>query len=233
MKPRYYVKAWQENDWWLARVVAASDGADPIPLNALTQARTVTKIESMARDLVATILDDDESNFEVELQYVLPDDLSTLLCEAKGARAWLDAAQELWQERSVTAARALTSQGYSLREAATLLELSHQRVDQLVGDPAVRERRNVLALELKSNWHAGGYGRRGSPAPPQDVDLLVVVHNMAEPDEQRTARSDLVYAQLKEYLSKVLSDLATCGPDAGGPQVEQEGKRRPAQPVKE
>ncbi len=29
MKPRYYVKAWQENDWWLARVVAASDGADP------------------------------------------------------------------------------------------------------------------------------------------------------------------------------------------------------------
>src|SRR6266542_3208047 len=155
MKPRYYVKAWQENDWWLARVVAASDGADPIPLNALTQARTVTKIESMARDLVATILDDDESNFEVELQYVLPDDLSELLCEARGARAWLDAAQELWQERSATAARALADKGYSLRETATLLGLSHQRVDQLLGGDVDRERSNVWAFQLKSSAPAG------------------------------------------------------------------------------
>jgi hypothetical protein len=107
MKPTYEVKVWQEDDWWLARVVSASDGADPSPLNALTQARTLTKIGPMARDLVATILDAEEDTFDIVLDYVLPDDVGELLCQARGARAWLDAAQELWQERSAIAARAL------------------------------------------------------------------------------------------------------------------------------
>jgi hypothetical protein len=70
VKPKYEVKVWQEDDWWLARVVGASEGADTSPLNALTQARA---IESMARDLVATILDAEETSFEVDLDYVLPD----------------------------------------------------------------------------------------------------------------------------------------------------------------
>src|SRR5262249_27864754 len=132
MKPTYEVRAWQEDGWWLARVVDASDGANPAPLNALTQARTLTKIEQMARDLVATILDVDEDTFAVQTEYVLPDEVDALVCEANGARAWLDAAQALWQERSAAAARVLADQGFSLRETAKLLGLSYQRVDQLL-----------------------------------------------------------------------------------------------------
>ena len=60
MTTTYQVSAWQEEGWWLARVVAASDGADATPLNALTQARSLAKIDPMARDLIATILDADE-----------------------------------------------------------------------------------------------------------------------------------------------------------------------------
>lgn len=132
MKPVYRTKVWQEGDWWLARVMSASEGADQTPLNALTQARTLSRIDQMSRDLIATILDADEADFDVDPSYELPDDLGDLLCEAKGARAWLEAAQDLWSERASITAHALTEKGYSLRETATLLGLSHQRVDQLL-----------------------------------------------------------------------------------------------------
>jgi hypothetical protein len=72
MKPIYQVKVWQDEDWWLARVVDASDGAEAAPLNALTQASGLKRIESMARDLIATILDTDEAMFDLDFDYVLP-----------------------------------------------------------------------------------------------------------------------------------------------------------------
>src|SRR5262249_50295845 len=111
--PAYQMKAWQEEGWWLARVTGVSDGADPAPLHALTQARSLGRIEAMGRDLIATGLDADEASFDVEMEYVLPGDAGELVCQARGARAWLEAAQELWHERSAAAARALAGRGYS------------------------------------------------------------------------------------------------------------------------
>jgi hypothetical protein len=146
MKPTYQVRVWQEDGWWLARVIAASDGADPAPLNALTQARGVAKIESMGRDLIATILDASEDAYDVEFEYQLSGESGELVCQAKGARAWLDAAQDLWQERSAAAVKALTAEGYSLRETATLLGLSHQRVDQILGHHFDRKPSNLVVF---------------------------------------------------------------------------------------
>jgi hypothetical protein len=120
----------------------ASDGDDASPLNALTQARSLAKIESLGRDLIATILDADEDAFDVAFEYVLPGESGDLVCQARGARAWLDAAQDLWQERSAAAAKALAEEGYSLRETAALLGLSHQRVDQILGS-SERKQSNV------------------------------------------------------------------------------------------
>jgi hypothetical protein len=113
-------------------VVGASDGADATPLNALTHARTLTKIEQTARDLVATILDAEEDTFELELEYILPKELEAVVCEAIGARTWLDAAQELWQDHSSVAVRALTAQGFSLRETAKLLGIGDHPVELLL-----------------------------------------------------------------------------------------------------
>ena len=121
IKPMYEVRAWREQGWWLARVMAACGGADLTPLNATTHARTLTTIEQAARDLVATILDVDEAAFEVDVEYVLPAEIETLVCEAIGARTWLDAANDLWQEHSTVAMHALTSEGFSQAEAAQLL----------------------------------------------------------------------------------------------------------------
>jgi DnaJ-domain-containing protein 1 len=146
MKPTYQVRIWHEDGWWLARVMAASEGADASPLNALTQARSLARIESMGRDLIATILDAGEDTFDVEFDYLLPGDSGDLVCQAKGARAWLEAAQDLWQQRSAAAARALAGEGYSLRETAALLGLSHQRVDQILGSHADRRHSSTVVI---------------------------------------------------------------------------------------
>jgi hypothetical protein len=126
MKPTYEVRAWREHGWWLARVVAASAGAETTPVNAVAHARTMLRIEEAARDLVATILDVRESAFELEIEYLLPAELETLVCEAIGARTWLDAAQELWAEHSTLAVQTLLGYGFSPRETAKLLGLGDE-----------------------------------------------------------------------------------------------------------
>ena len=132
MKPTYEVRAWPEDGWWLARIVGASGRADLTPVNALTHARNLATIEQVVRDLVAMILDVAEDTFDVEVEYVLPRDIDLLVCEAIGAQTWLEAARELFRERTSAAARALSDQGFSRREAATLLGLSDRRLDQLL-----------------------------------------------------------------------------------------------------
>jgi hypothetical protein len=128
-KPTYEVRAWRERGWWLARVVGASEGADAAPINAVGHARTLTTVKQAARDVVATILDVGDDAFDVELEYVLPPVIETVVCEAIGARTWLDAARDLWREHSTVAIRALTAQGLSMPEIATLLGLPEQWAD--------------------------------------------------------------------------------------------------------
>lgn len=61
----YKVRIWQEDDWWLARVVDCNEAADPAPVNRVTQSRTPGTIYDMVRDLITTILDDETAVFEV------------------------------------------------------------------------------------------------------------------------------------------------------------------------
>jgi hypothetical protein len=210
MKPTYQVRVWQEDDWWLARVVGASEDAGPAPLNAVTQARSLARIEPMGRDLIATILDADDADFEVELEYVLPDDVDELVCQAKGARAWLDAAQDMWQEQSTLAARALTSKGYSLRETAALLGLSHQRVDQLLGGHADHEPSQVLILQCKSNPNAGSRHSSTTAGSPGVDALLVVRRNQVAHGQLATILYDEnVDEKFRERFQVLASEMAS------------------------
>ncbi|HEY2442359.1 MAG TPA: hypothetical protein VGI31_04435 [Streptosporangiaceae bacterium] len=214
MTPVYQLRVWEEDGWWLARVISASQNADPAPLNALTQARSLARIESMGRDLIATILDAAEETFQIDVQFILPDDASDHVCEAKAARAWLDSAQELWLERSAGAARALAGKGYSLRETATLLGLSHQRVDQLLVDHVGEVRSNIVLVESRS-WHLPG------PPVPSDVDaLLVIRRNSAERGTAATSPVDTWVKLLRDRFTALFlaeesrspgpSDAAEC-----------------------
>ncbi len=134
MKPSYDIRAWQQDGWWLARVVGASDGADATPVNALTHARTLTRIEQVARDLVATILDAREESFDIELEYLLQPELDALVCAAIGAQTWLDAARDLSYECSAAAVAALTEQGFSPADTAKLLGLGGDDLARLLAE---------------------------------------------------------------------------------------------------
>jgi hypothetical protein len=186
----------------LAVVVDASDGADAAPLNALTQARSLPRIDPMARDLIATILDADEETFDIKVVYYLPADVSDLVNEAKGAREWADAAQELWHERSAVAAEALAERGYSLRETATLLGLSHQRVDQILGSNIDREGPNSSVSSSPDRLHADiGW--------PNDVQCLVVFRNFLVHDKRSDSPDEHLVAQIRGKLRALAEKAAS------------------------
>lgn len=203
MKPTYQVKVWPDEDWWLAQVIAASEGTDTTPLNALTQARSLAKVDSMARDLIATILDADEEDFAVDFVYQLPDDINEVVCQARGAREWADAAQELWQDRSTIAARALAEKGYSLRETATLLGLSHQRVDQLLASPVERE----LMRSMLVYWCDLHRDREDVPWPKQSAQAVLVFR--AAHDHGREALGDDEAARARDSFRAFACELAS------------------------
>jgi hypothetical protein len=128
-RPSYEVRAWREYGWWTARVVGAGDGADPAPVHAVGHARTLDTIDRVARDVVATILGVTPDTFDIELEYVLPPGLDAVVCEAIGALTWLEAARDLWRERSTVAIRTLAAEGLTVRETATLLGLNELGAD--------------------------------------------------------------------------------------------------------
>ena len=175
MTPSYELRVWPEGDWWLARVVGASDGADPTPLNALTQARS----------------------------------------QAKSARTWLGAAQQLWQERATVAARTLAGQGYSLREVAVLLGLSHQRVDQLLGGHADDEQTSTVVVHFPG--HANSGNDQAAPSESPNIDALLVIRGLSARDPETTFSGSELEAQLREQATSFLQDLASrTAPDPPG-----------------
>jgi hypothetical protein len=125
-KPCYDVRAWREKGWWLARVVAARHDAPQTPLDSVAHARTMAGVEQAARDLIAVILDVADHTFDVEVEFLLPDEVESVVFEALGARIWLEAAQDLWDQHSATAIRSLTRNGFTPAETAMLLGLAEE-----------------------------------------------------------------------------------------------------------
>lgn len=215
MKPTYEIRAWQEGDWWLARVVGASDGAGGAPLNGLTQARTLIQVEPMARDLIATILDTEQGTFDITVDYVLPEDAGDLVRQARAARACAGAARELWQDRSTVAARALADHGYSLRETAALLGISHQRVDQLLGSVMERAFAESLADRLV----------RTGPVSAQGVNVLFMVYRSTGQAEERPFLAEMDQRFREEAGAALLAWESRIGGGHPGRQEPGEGLR--------
>lgn len=128
-QPTYEVRAWREHGWWTARVVGCGAGTSTAPIGSVSRTRTLDALEPSARAAVAGILGVSPDAFDLELEYVLPPAVDLVVCEAIGARTWLEAAQDLWRERSTVAVRTLTAEGLTIREAATLLGLNELGAD--------------------------------------------------------------------------------------------------------
>ncbi|MEU1886994.1 type II toxin-antitoxin system HicB family antitoxin [Micromonospora sp. WMMD987] len=92
-----------------------------------SQARRLDQVEDMAREAVALMLDVSPRSFEVEVR----PEISAEVAAARQARAKLVEAERSAERATVDAAKTLLEQGYTVRDAGSLLGISPQRVSQL------------------------------------------------------------------------------------------------------
>ncbi len=124
MRSSYTVSAERNGEWWAITV-------DELR-GVFSQARRLTQVESMARDAIALFLDVPADSFDLSVREKLAPDVALVVAAAKEARAAAIAHQEVASERSRAAARTLAAQGLAQRDIGRLLDLSHQRVAQLL-----------------------------------------------------------------------------------------------------
>jgi hypothetical protein len=126
MKPRktYQVVVEREPGWWIVQIPE---------LDLTTQARRLGDVEKNAREAIAALLDLGTMTFDLE-QSVRPP--GAVVRELDEARALMDRAASLREESADRIGQAVDKLikdfGLTMREAGKLLDLSHQRIAQLV-----------------------------------------------------------------------------------------------------
>ena len=119
----YSAKAVREGTWWTITVPE---------LNAVTQARHVREIGTMATGLVAALLDLDEGEAQVNVTIDLPESVVAAWTEAERLQSEVDVAQRRAAELRRVAVRMLIGEGHlSQAEVGVLLGVTPQRVQQL------------------------------------------------------------------------------------------------------
>lgn len=121
---RYTARARRSGTWWAIDV--------PELPGVYSQARRLDRVEPMARDAIALFLDVDPATLDIRVETNLPSDLRRDVDTVGRLRAEADRLQA----ESSGALRHLTHEllgrGLSVRDAAVILGISHQRVSQLV-----------------------------------------------------------------------------------------------------
>ncbi|WP_394253541.1 hypothetical protein [Arthrobacter pityocampae] len=112
----------RQGKWWVIEIPE---------LGHTTRARTVVEIQDVATGLAAVIRDVDPSEVQVNVAVDTPE-----LPEAtwREAREKTQQAQQLTREAAAASREVVTSlrsSGYTLRDIAAILGISHQRVSQL------------------------------------------------------------------------------------------------------
>lgn len=126
-KKRYTARYSLEDGDWLVEI-------DEIP-QVHTFGKTLAKARAHIRDALALWLQvDDAATLNLAERFEgLPDNLMDVVARANATRAQANELSERAQELTATAAQILvTDLGMTVRDAAQLLHVSHQRVQQLV-----------------------------------------------------------------------------------------------------
>lgn len=123
VRPTYTAIIEPNHGWWSIRVAE-------LP-GVFSQAKRLDRVDAMARDAIAMLLDVLPEAFDLIVREVLPPDVERAIASAREARADADARQEVASVRSREAVRTLTGLGLPQRDIGRLLDLSHQRVGQL------------------------------------------------------------------------------------------------------
>lgn len=120
--------------WW---AVSISEGL-PDYMFAHTQARRLTEVETVAREVIADLTEVDPSDVEVEVTIQTPAPIAAAQAELAGADARARESIRAAAECRRRVALVARSEGLTIREVAKLLGISHQRVSQLVAPTDTR-----------------------------------------------------------------------------------------------
>ncbi len=124
-KNRTYTAVYERDatvDAWNVRIKGLS--------GCQTYGRSVRQAQGRIREALAVWLDQDP--FTLTIRHRFPEPLATVADEAIRARTAAERAEAKAQQQTVDAVKALTQSGLSRRDAAEILGLSHQRVQQLL-----------------------------------------------------------------------------------------------------
>jgi DNA-binding CsgD family transcriptional regulator len=113
----------------------------------VTQSRTLNDAEAMVRDYIALDTGADPSSFDVEILPEVGEGLDEETRSARQAVAAAESAQRAAARQSREVAHRLKSAGLSGREIAVVLQLSPQRVSQLLKSASGRFRHSRTTLD--------------------------------------------------------------------------------------
>ena len=113
-----------DNGMWLVEVI------DEPRIHS--HGRTIERADFNIREALALWHGETEDDFTVVPRYDLPKRLLQLVEQASELRQAARDLEEDLQRKTERAAKELSARGVSRRDAATLLGLSHQRVQQLI-----------------------------------------------------------------------------------------------------
>jgi predicted RNase H-like HicB family nuclease len=124
-KPIYTVHCVRSGDWWAVDV--------PEVPGIFTQSKRLDHVETVARDAIALMLDVEPDSFDVHPTWELPEDINEAMSDWHRAAEELADANSRMKEGMHDLAVLLVRQHHlTYRDAAKLLGVSHQRVEQLL-----------------------------------------------------------------------------------------------------
>jgi hypothetical protein len=113
-------------------------------IDRVTQARNISEVDDMARDLIAIMAGIEPDSFELDVRIQLPDSVRAHLSEVERARGVETEARSRAATELRAAAAELKNAGLSVRELGAVLGISYQRASQLTSrSGASAERRQA------------------------------------------------------------------------------------------
>ena len=132
------VTASRSHGWWAihANVPGAS---------VWTQARRLDQVEATAREAISLALDTAQDSFELSIAPVVPEGIRHEVELARNTARLAAIAQAIATTLNQHAAVSLTAEGYTVRDAGYLMNLSSQRISQLVAQQRNRAEESTEA----------------------------------------------------------------------------------------
>lgn len=123
---KYTVKVTREGKWWVGDIDGVLGGA--------TEATRLADLEAEVRDLLAGLLDKEDDDFELtwDMSAVLGPEGQAMWENYTAERAELTARRARFEADRAATVRLLHDAGVSVRDSAALVDLSYQRVSQLL-----------------------------------------------------------------------------------------------------